>query len=331
MAAAHRLSQRYGEAVGRTTPSSTTTHSLGWDRFVATFETYTGEQLERFNFDRRLAEERRAMHEADLVVTVAPSEIETVSDPGLYGVSPEKVVSIPGGVDTQVFCPYDPAEHRDAVTALRRQHSISEDDRLILVIGRLWDYRRKGVDIALRAFARVREDMGEQAGLLRLALVGVPPVDDPTGKWSGLREEVEKLVHDSGVQDRTLLIEMVPHEAVPTWLHLTALSRGVVLALPRVEPWGLMNLEAMATGNVVVTIDQGGPPNYIQTGQNGLLVNRDDLGHTVQILTEVLSNGELAERIGQNAHSTASTEHSWGRVARRFLWAHLQAVDAAAV
>lgn len=331
MAAARRLSQRYGEAVGRTTPYSTTTHSLGWDRFVATFEAYTGEQLKRFNLDRRLAEERRAMHEADLVVTVAPSEIETVSDPGLYGVSPEKVVSIPGGVDTQVFCPYDPAEHRDAVTALRRQHSISEDDRLILVIGRLWDYRRKGVDIALRAFARVREDTGEQAGLLRLALVGVPPVDDPTGKWSGLREEVEKLVHDSGVQDRTLLIEMVPHEAVPTWLHLTALSRGVVLALPRVEPWGLMNLEAMATGNVVVTIDEGGPPNYIQTGQNGLLVNRDDLGHTVQILTEVLSNGELAERIGQNAHSTASTEHSWGRVARRFLWAHLQAVDAAAV
>lgn len=331
MAAARRLSQRYGKTVRRMVPYSTTTHSLGWDRFLATYEGYTWEQLKRFNFDHRLREERRAMQEADLVISVAPSEIGTVTHPGLYNVSNEKVVSIPGGVDTQVFCLYDPAEHRDAVAALRHQHGIAEDDRLILVIGRLWDYRRKGVDIALRAFARAREDMGERTESLLLALVGVPPVDDPTGKWSRLREEVEKLVHDSGVQDSTLLIEMVPHEAVPSWLHLTALSRGVVLALPRVEPWGLMNLEAMATGNVVVTIDQGGPPNYIQTGHNGLLVNRDDLEHTVQILTEVLSNEELAERIGQNAHSTVSTEHSWGRVARRFLWAHLQAMNPAAV
>jgi glycosyltransferase involved in cell wall biosynthesis len=328
MAAVRRLSKKYGEAMERTVPYSATTHSLGWDRFLATYDVYTQEELVRFNFDRRLKEEMLSMQGADSVITVAPGEVETVTHPGLYNVPRDKVVTIPGGVDTQVFRPYQAGEDSDAVTALRSQHKVTEGDRLILVIGRLWDYRRKGVDIALQAFAGTRRVMGARAKSLRLVLVGVPPREDTTGKWGRLRVEVEDLVAKSGVQDSTLLVEMIPHEVVPAWLHLTALSGGVVLALPRVEPWGLMNLEAMATGNVVVTIEKGGPPNYIESGHNGLLVNRDDPAGTVQALAQVLSDDELAGRMRENAHITASTEHSWADVARRFLWAHLRVMEA---
>jgi glycosyltransferase involved in cell wall biosynthesis len=328
MAAVRRLSKKYGDAMERTVPYSATTHSLGWDRFLATYDVYTQEELARFNFDRRLKEEMLSMQGADPVITVAPGEVETVTHPGLYNVPRDKVVTIPGGVDTEVFRPYQAGEDSNAVTALRSQHKLTEGDRLILVIGRLWDYRRKGVDIALQAFAGARRVMGARAKSLRLALVGVPPSEDATGKWGRLRQEVEDLVAKSGVQDSTLLVEMIPHEVVPAWLHLTALSGGVVLALPRVEPWGLMNLEAMATGNVVVTIDKGGPPNYIESGYNGLLVNRDDPAGTIQALAQVLSDEELAGKMRKNAHITASTEHSWADVARRFLWAHLRVMEA---
>lgn len=326
MAAAYRLAQRYGKAVGRVIPYSATTHSLGWDRFVATYDTYTTAELKRFNFDRRLTEETRAMQAADLVVTVAPDEIETVTHPSLYDVSAEKVVSVPGGVDTQLFHPYNPAQDEDDVATLRRKHGIGEDDRLILAIGRLWDYRRKGVDLVVETFARVQEAMGPEASALHLALVGVPPRDHPLAQWRDLRKEVANLVRRSGVESSTLLVEIVPHEVVPAWLHLTALSRGLVLALPRVEPWGLMNLEAMATGNLVVTIDQGGPPNYIQSGYNGLLVNRDDLEGIVRRVTEALSNEDQAKKIREKAHLTASKGYSWADVAGRFLWAHLDAI-----
>ncbi len=328
MAAVRRLSRKYGDAMERTVPYSATTHSLGWDRFLATYDVYTQQELARFNFDRRLEEEMVSMQGADAVITVAPGEVETVTHPGLYNVPRDRVVTIPGGVDTQVFRPYRAGEDWDAVTALRSRHKLTEGDRLILVIGRLWDYRRKGVDITLEAFAGARRVMGARAKSLRLALVGVPPSEDATGKWGRLRVEVEELVAKSGVQDSTLLVEMIPHEVVPAWLHFTALSGGVVLALPRVEPWGLMNLEAMATGNVVVTIDKGGPPNYIESGHNGLLVNRDDPAGTIQALAQVLSDDELADRMRKNAHITASTQHSWADVARRFLWAHLRVMDA---
>jgi glycosyltransferase involved in cell wall biosynthesis len=324
MAAAYRLSQRYGMAVGRVIPYSTTTHSLGWDRFVATHDTYTATELRQFNFDHRLMEEKRAMQEADLVITVAPDEIETVAHPGLYDVSPEKVVAIPGGVDTRLFHPYDPPRDQDIVSALRRKHGIGEDERLMLLVGRLWDYRRKGVDTVLETFARMRQAMGSEHSTLRLALVGVPPRDHPSSKWRELRQELESLVRKSGVESSTLLVEMVPHEVVPAWLHATALSGGVVLALPRVEPWGLMNLEAMATGNIVVTINRGGPPNYIQSGHDGLLVDRDDPEDVVRTVAEALRNEDLASRMRENAHHTAAGEYSWAGVARRFLWAHLK-------
>ncbi len=324
MAAARRLSRRYGEAIQRAIPYSATTHSLGWDRFVATHDAYSAPELRNFNFDRRLAEEKQAMQEADLVITVAPGEAETITHPGLYDVSPKKVVSIPGGVDTQLFHPYDPVQDGDDVAAVRQEYGIPEDGRLILVIGRLWDHRRKGVDIVLETFARVQKIMDPEASALRLALVGVPPRDHPLAKWRELREEIETLVRHMGVESSTLLVEMIPHEAVPTWLHLTALSRGLVLALPRVEPWGLMNLEAMATGNTVVTIDKDGPPNYIRSGHDGLLVNRDDLEGIVRMVTEALRNEDLARKIRGNAHLTAANEHSWAGVARRFLWAHLR-------
>jgi len=236
------------------------------------------------------------------------------------------VVSVPGGVDTQLFHPYNPAQDEDDVATLRRKHGIGEDDRLILAIGRLWDYRRKGVDLVVETFARVQEAMEPEASALHLALVGVPPRDHPLAEWRELRKEVANLVRRSGVESSTLLVEMVPHEVVPAWLHLTALSRGLVLALPRVEPWGLMNLEAMATGNIVVTIDQGGPPNYIQSGYNGLLVNRDDLEGIVRRVTEALRNEDQAEKIREKARLTASKGYSWADVAGRFLWAHLDAI-----
>ncbi len=324
MAAVRRLSERYGHGVGRRVPYSATTHSLGWDRFVATHATYAASDLQTFNFDRRLTEEKRAMQGADLVVTVAPDEIERVTHPGLYGVAPEKVVAIPGGVDTRLFRPYDATRDGDDVASLRSEHDITESERLILVIGRLWDYRRKGVDIALETFAKVQEAWGQEASPLRLVLVGLPPRDHPVDEWRELRREIEDLVRTSGVGSSTLLVEMVPHEVVPRWLHLTALSRGLVLALPRVEPWGLMNLEAMATGNVVVTIDEGGPPNYIEDGLDGLLVKRDDLEGIVGRVTEILRDEELASGIRNRAHVTASAEHSWAGVARKFLWAHLE-------
>ena len=319
--AARRLRRRYLEATGIRALYSATTHSLGWDKFVNTYYEYSPEQLRELNFHLRLPEERDGFREADVVIAVSPTEVETVTNPSLYGASPEKVISIPGGVDTDLFRPYDPARDREEVEALRKKYRIAEGDRVVLVAGRLWDYKRKGVDIAIEVGALVKSRVRG----VKFAFVGLSPRDHPVELWRASRREVEALIRSRGLWEDSILVEMVPHEEMAAWLRLVAASGGVVLALPRVEPWGLMNLEAMAVGNVVVTIDEGGPPHYIRDGWSGILVDREDIGRIGDRIVHVLRDEAFARRIRENAHRVASREYSWAGVARKFLWAHLQA------
>jgi glycosyltransferase involved in cell wall biosynthesis len=314
VAACRRLHRKYEEAGGRAIFSATT-HSLGWDKFVNVAGELTAEELTALNLNRRLAEEKEGFHEADLVITVSPTEAETVTHPSLYAVPREKVVVIPGGVDTDLFRPYDPALDKERVEVLRREHRLS-DERVILMTGRLWDYKRKGVDTCIEVCAGVKREVGGRLGL-KFAFVGLPPEGSKT------EQEIEALVRRWNIWDESIMMEMVPHERIPAWLQLAAQSKGVVLALPRVEPWGLANLEAMATGNVVVTINRGGPPHYIVDGRTGILVDREDVQGVVRRVVEVLLDDDLARRIREEAARVAAEEFSWSAVAGRFLWAHL--------
>jgi glycosyltransferase involved in cell wall biosynthesis len=321
VAAARRLRKCYLKRTGRKAIFSATTHSLGWDKFVNTYYEYSPMELGAFNFDRRLMEERKGFQEADLVITVSPTETEVVKR--VYGAKGDKVVSIPGGVDTELFRPFDPRRDGQRVEALRKKHGISSEDRLIMMVGRLWDYKRKGVDIAIDVGALVRRRVPN----LKLVLVGLSPRDHPEDVWRAARLEVEALLHKNNLWEDSVLVEMVPHHEIPTWLQLVALSRGLVLAIPRVEPWGLANLEAMAVGNVVVTIDEGGPPHYIENGKTGILVNRRNIRQITERVVEVLKEEDYARKIRENASLVASREHSWEGVARRFLWAHFTTIS----
>lgn len=318
VAACRRLRRRYRELGRGNALFSATTHSLGWNKFVNIAHRCSLEELEELNLDRRLKEERRGFQEADLVITVSPTGTETVTHPSLYGVSSEKVVSIPGGVDATLFRPYDPRRDGERVEALRHEYGIAEDERVILMVGRLWDYKRKGVDTGIEVCARLQREANDR---LKFVFVGLSPKDHSN------RREIEALVRKGGIWGNSVLMELVPHEQIPTWLQLAARSKGIVLALPRTEPWGLANLEAMAVGNVVVTINKEGPPHYIVDGENGILVDRRNIPQVKDRILEILRNETLAQRIRKNAHLTAQREYSWKGVARRFLWAHLRLME----
>lgn len=115
IAATCRLRGLYQESAGARSLCSATTHSLGWDKFVNTYYEYSPLELAKLNFDHRLVEEKEGLQKADPVITVSPTEKEEVTRPSLYGVSSEKVVSIPDGVDTAMFRPYDPGRDGERV------------------------------------------------------------------------------------------------------------------------------------------------------------------------------------------------------------------------
>lgn len=125
--------------------------------------------------------------------------------------------------------------------------------------GRLWDYKRKGVDVAAEVGAMLKDRIEREGESVKFVFAGLSPRDHPLEEWRVARQEVESLVRHRGLWGNSVLVDMAPHEQMPTWPQLAAVSRGLVLALPRVEPWRLMNLEALAVGNVVITVNEGGP------------------------------------------------------------------------
>jgi len=82
----------------------------------------------------------------------------------------------------------------------------------------------------------------------------------------------------------------------------------IFIYAPILEPFGLAVLEAMACGTPVIAVNEGGIPEIIQDGVNGLLVERDaqEFG---SVIAELLNNLDRQKSISQNAMQ--DVRHNW--------------------
>lgn len=206
------------------------------------------------------------------------------------GVQEGKAAVIPCGVDLDRFCPVGPMAGRDGLPRL-------------LAAGRL--VRRKGMDTAIAAMRELRD--------VELVIAGGPaagPVEsDPEGarlRW---------VAEECGVSDRVLMPGRVLHDAMP------ALYRGtdVVVCTPWYEPFGMVPLEAMASGVPVVATAVGGMKDTVQDGVTGTLVHEHDPAAVAAAIRPYLQDGGLRERTGLAGRARACARYSWETVAAETL------------
>src|SRR5262249_55252191 len=95
-------------------------------------------------------------------------------------------------------------------------------------------------------------------------------------------------------------------------------SHAAVFACPSVyEPFGLINLEAMACQTPVVASAVGGILEVVEDGRTGLLVppaSPDDLAASIR---RVLDDRELASALAQAGRRRVEERFSWASVAER--------------
>ncbi|HTU03381.1 MAG TPA: glycosyltransferase, partial [Candidatus Sulfotelmatobacter sp.] len=166
----------------------------------------------------------------------------------LYRVAPEKVTVIHNGVDLEEYRPVADC------SALRR-YGIDLTRPYVLFVGRI--SRQKGILHLLHALPRL--DPGAQ-----LVLCASSP-DTPELE----RELAEAVGHAQATRRGVIWIrEMVsPSEAVQLYSH------AAVFCCPSIyEPFGIINLEAMACQAPVVASAVGGIPEVVRDGETGLLV-----------------------------------------------------------
>lgn len=101
------------------------------------------------------------------------------------------------------------------------------------------------------------------------------------------------------------------HPALPPDEVARKLDEATVLVLPsRSEGLGRVIIEAFARGRGVVASDVGGIPDLVRDGVEGLLVDPTDLEGIADALERVLSNQELAQRLGDAAHTRYREWHT---------------------
>jgi len=229
--------------------------------------------------------EKTAVESAHRVIAVSHKMREDILE--YFKADPARVVVIHNGIDPDQF---RRTTDRDALDRLGVRAPY------VLFVGRITDQKGifhlleaapalpAGVQVVLCASAPDTPEIEER---LRRAVAGQPNV-----KW---------------------INEMVP---VPVVTQLY--SHAAVFCCPSVyEPFGLINLEAMACETPVVASGVGGILEVVEDGKTGLLVPPAQPAALAEALTRVLGNPDRARDMGKAGRRRVEEKFAWASVAER--------------
>lgn len=217
-----------------------------------------------------------ALRHADWVLSNSDFTRDTLVD--LIGVDPRHIAVVYPTVDAERFRPGLPTEDLRAGLGLTNKH------KLILSVGRL--QRRKGFDNLISSLPALLEQ-----GLdVHHALIGIGEDHD---YLLGLATEL-------GIQDRVHFLGHVSYEDLPRWYNASDL-----FAMPNrdingdTEGFGLVYLEAAASGKPSIAGNTGGTGSAVEDGETGLRVNGEEMEEITTALKKLLSDTSFAETMGR--------------------------------
>jgi glycosyltransferase involved in cell wall biosynthesis len=105
-------------------------------------------------------------------------------------------------------------------------------------------------------------------------------------------------------------------------------SHAAVFVCPSIyEPFGLINLEAMACRTPVVASRVGGIPEVVVDGETGVLVEPGDPAALAAAIRLVLDDPTRAARMGEAGRRRVEAHFAWDRIAQRTLEVYRQAIE----
>ena len=278
-------------------PLVITTHSLEplrpWKR----------EQLAG-GYDFSLWVEKTALEMADAIIAVSA---ETKADiERLFDVDPKRIYVIHNGIDLDEY-------HRvDAIDALKR-NGVDPTKPYLLFVGRIT--RQKGIIHLVRAIQFMDEDFPI------VLCAGAP--DTPE-----IGQEMKEAVTAAQKKRKNIfwIEEMLDRKAV-----IELYSHAAVFCCPSIyEPFGIINLEAMACETAVVASAVGGIKEVVVENETGFLVPVDFVEKTFKLtnpekfsrdlaarINQHMKDRQLREKFGKAGRKRAEEMFSWSKIAEK--------------
>ncbi len=250
--------------------------------------------------------ERTGIEDADAIIAVSEETRHDVLR--FFNVAPDKVRVIHNGIDLEQY------RHQASTDALVRR-GVDPDRPFVLFVGRVT--RQKGIIHLVNAIPEIDPS-------LQVVLCAGAPDTPAIGQ-----EMTEGVAAASQGRDGVIWIrEMLPREDV-----IQFYSHAAVFCCPSVyEPFGIINLEAMACETAVVASAIGGIPEVVVPGETGLLVPLElkpgafdpvdsaRFSHDLAVaINEVALDPARRERFGRNGRRRVEEHFSWTVIAHRTL------------
>jgi D-inositol-3-phosphate glycosyltransferase len=235
----------------------------------------------------RIESEAAVIAGADRVICATDQERAFIGQ--LYGADEAKVTVIPPGVDLDRF--------RPAAKNLAREALGLKDERIVLFVGRIEPL--KGVDILIDAAAMLESDID-----CSVLIVG----GDESSEAQV--QELQDLARDRGIGHRVAFVGAVDHEDLPLYYN----AADVCVVPSHYESFGLVAIEAMASGVPVVASRVGGLTGTVKDGETGYLIPwlcPEPFAERIELL---LDNEPLRQSLGDAAREAVG-RYRWENVA----------------
>src|SRR4051795_5752917 len=242
----------------------------------------------------RLIGEEQVVAAADMVVANTEDEATQLID--LYDADPGRVEVVHPGVDLATF--------RDVgMAAARARLGLPRDGQVITFVGRIQPL--KAPDVMLRAVAVLLEQRPELRSSLTVAVVG-----GPSGSGLERPDSLVRLAEELGISSSVRFVPPVAQDELVDWY-----AASTLVCVPSYnESFGLVAIEAQASGTPVVAAAVGGLTTAVRNDRSGLLVEDHEPASYAAAFERVLFEPGLREVLAQGAEAYAQ-QFGWDRTA----------------
>jgi len=229
--------------------------------------------------------EKTCLKNCDAIIAVSMETKRNIIS--LYGIEENRIHVIHNGIDEEIW---RPARN----PRILEKYGIKEP--YILFVGRL--SRQKGILTLIKAAKNLPSD-------LTIVLVTGKP-DNPN-----LIMEVSRAVKD--LKNVVWINKVLKREEL-----IPLYTMALAFICPSIyEPFGIVNLEAMACETPVIASNVGGIPEAVVDGETGILVTPGNHIELAEAITRLYNNWGMAREMGIRARKRVLEKFTWSIVARK--------------